>query len=142
MQLLYKNQFVEISLDQAHGIIEMAWLPAASHMADDDFKQVFTRYAELAEQYHPNFYLTYSEGGNYIILPHLQEWLAENIIPRAYQAGVTVTAIVVSKDIFAQVAAEQTLDEKNAHMLTSRFFPDREKARAWLIKLHESSKVA
>lgn len=142
MQPLYKNQFVKISLDKAHGIIEMAWLPSATHMSDDDFKQVFTRYAELVEQYHPTFYLTYSEGGTYAIMPHLQEWLAENIIPRTYQAGVAFTAIVVSEDIFAQVAAEQLLDEKNAQVLTSRFFDNREKAREWLIKLYESSKVA
>lgn len=142
MQLLYENQFIEISLDQAHGIIEMAWLPEAANMPDDVFKQVFTHYAELTEQYHPSFYLTYSKGGSYVIPPHLQAWLAENIIPRTYQAGVAFTAIVVSEDIFAQVAAEQLLDENNAHVLTSRFFSDRETAREWLIKLHESSKVA
>ncbi len=142
MELLYKNQFVKISLDKAHGIIEMVWLPAVTHMSDEDFKQVFTRYAELAEQYHPTFYLTYSEGEDYVIMPHLQEWVAENIIPRTHQAGVAFTAIVVSEDIFARVSAKQLLDEKNAQLLTSCFFSDRTKAREWLIKLHESSKVA
>jgi hypothetical protein len=71
----------------------------------------------------------------------LQEWLAENIIPRAYQAGVAFTAIVVVEDIFAQVAAEQTMDEENARMTTTRFFSNREQARKWLIKLYESRKL-
>jgi hypothetical protein len=142
MKQLYQNHLVEISLDETYGIIEMAWLPEATHMSDNDFKQVFTHYAELTEQYHPSFNLTYSKGGNYIILPHLQEWLAENIMPRTYQAGVAFRAIVVVEDILAQVAAEQTLDEANARMTTTRFFSNREQARKWLIKLYESRKLA
>jgi hypothetical protein len=133
MKQLYQNHLVEISLDETYGIIEMAWLPEATHMSDNDFKQVFTHYAELTEQYHPSFNLTYSKGGNYIILPHL---------PRTYQAGVAFRAIVVVEDILAQVAAEQTLDEANARMTTTRFFSNREQARKWLIKLYESRKLA
>jgi hypothetical protein len=71
----------------------------------------------------------------------LQEWLAENIMPRTYQAGVAFRAIVVVEDILAQVAAEQTLDEANARMTTTRFFSNREQARKWLIKLYESRKL-
>ena len=137
MKLLYQNQFVEILLDEPYGIIEMVWLPPVTHMSDNDFKQVFTTYAELTEQYHPSYYLTYNKGPAYVILPHLQEWLAENIIPRIYQAGVTVNAIVVTKDFYAQLAAEQTVEEGMAKVLTSRFFPNYEAARAWLIKLSE-----
>lgn len=51
MKHLYQDQFVEISFDEANGIIEMAWLPEAANMPDDAFKQVFTHYAELTEQY-------------------------------------------------------------------------------------------
>lgn len=141
MKQLYQNQFVEITLDESYRIIEMAWLSEAAKMPDDVFKEIFTIYAEQTEQYHPFAYLTYSKGGSYVILPHLQAWLAENIIPRAYQAGITFTALVVSEDIFAQVAAEQTLDEKNAQLLTSRFFSSRELARKWLLTLHESRKT-
>jgi hypothetical protein len=135
MKELYRNEFIEMMLDQDNSIIEMAWLPRASRLSDELFRQIFNTYAELVDVHHPSFYLTYSKGGDYIIPPHLQQWLAENVIPRTYEAGVKTTAIVISHDIFTQVAAEQVFDEKNARVLSSRFFPDYEQARQWLLKL-------
>lgn len=138
MNVLHRNDFIEISLDKANNIIEMAWLPGANFMSDDDYKAAFTKYAELAEEHHPLGLLTYSRGSAYTILPHLQEWTIENIIPRAYNAGIRYTAIVVLEDAFAQISAEQLVKEPEVQQaIQTRFFPSVEAAREWLLRMRK-----
>ncbi|MCS7020042.1 MAG: hypothetical protein RMJ87_13770 [Cytophagales bacterium] len=135
MELLYSNPYIEISIDKPNGIIEMAWLPETSYMSDEEFKAAFSKYADLVEEHHPFALITYSRGSNYAAVPELQEWVATNIVPRAYQAGVMYTAIVVVEDVFAQVAAEQLVEEPEVKQhITTHFFPSVAAAREWLMK--------
>lgn len=135
MKSLYLDKFVEIKLDETNGIMEMAWMGESSEMNDEECKKIFLRYAELAEKYHPHSLLVHSrEDASYIVMPHMQEWLDKNIIPRAYWAGVKNTAFVVSKDIFVQISVEQLLDEPHAQWLNARFFSSVEAAREWLLQ--------
>lgn len=139
MKLLYQDKFVDIILDEAHGIIEMAWLPSSAAMTDDEFKAIFLHYADLTEKYHPNSLLVHSQGKTYTVQPDMQQWLDKHIIPRAYWAGVKNVALVVSKDIFVQISVELILDEPHAQWLNSRFFSSVEAAREWLLQQYKPS---
>ncbi|MCS6968271.1 MAG: hypothetical protein RMJ44_07245 [Cytophagales bacterium] len=132
-KLLYCDPFVEILFEQPTGIIEIGWLPPSTYMCDDTCRKIFLTYAQLAERYRPWACLVYSKGSMYIIPPEVRHWVARNIFPRTYQAGVRVLAVVASDDIFTQLAVEQMLDENPFEDYHSRFFTSYEAARAWLM---------
>ncbi|MCS7020043.1 MAG: hypothetical protein RMJ87_13775 [Cytophagales bacterium] len=133
MKTVYKNKFLDIILDEANGIIEMAWKSAAADMTDEEFKAIFLHYVELTEKYHPHSLLVHSQEQSYVVMPHMQQWLDTHVIPRAYWAGVKKVALVVSKDIFVQISVEQIMDEPHAQWLQARFFSSVELAREWLL---------
>ncbi|MCS7019001.1 MAG: hypothetical protein RMJ87_00490 [Cytophagales bacterium] len=131
---LYQNTYVKILLDNVHRIIEMAWSAQAPEMEDEDFKQIFLTYAALTEQYNPMALLVHNQSVPYVVRPHLQEWLDQNITPRTIQAGLNFVAIVVvGNDILAKVASELLMQEPNTRKLQTRFFDDVAVARKWLI---------
>ncbi|MCS6968270.1 MAG: hypothetical protein RMJ44_07250 [Cytophagales bacterium] len=133
MKKLFENRFVEISLDEENAIIEMAWKEDAAYMLPEEFMEAFLKYAELVETYHPTAYLAYSkEGHGYTIPPEMQQWIAENIAPRTFKAGLTTTAIVLSNDLFVQLGAEEVFEEPETQVFQNRFFRDVEQARKWL----------
>ena len=84
--------------------------------------------------YHPKRMLVNSSDFMFTIDPELQQWTDTTIFTRYIQAGVKKIGFVVSKDLFASVSVEQTMDEIEAQAFQTAYFDNETEAKEWLIK--------
>jgi len=65
------------------------------------------------------------------IKPSHQEWITENLLPRALAAGLRVAAIVIPRDAEAMMNIDDMAKAAD-HEIDVRYFSTVEKAREWL----------
>jgi len=61
-----------------------------------------------------------------------QNWLNEVWFPKAYKEGYRTSAVVVSKDLFNEVAVKKIVNDMDEGLFTVRFFPNLDDAKDWL----------
>lgn len=61
-----------------------------------------------------------------------QKWLTEDWFARAYDEGYRTSAVVVSTNIFNEVAIKNIVNQIDDGKFTVQYFDDLEKAKAWL----------
>ncbi len=66
------------------------------------------------------------------ISPDDQKWTNEDWFPRLLEAGVKTSAVVMSKDIFNQLAVKKIGQDMTNNSYTMHFFDDLEEAKKWL----------
>lgn len=130
----YNNEVWTITYEPAHGIVHCQWKEAAADLDDERFMQEMLAYIEIVEKYQAPKLLLNLQGGNYTLIPEVQEWVANEIAPRAVKAGQNKIATLLSNDIFAQVATEQLMEEGVIATILQKYFDNAEEAKAWLIE--------
>jgi hypothetical protein len=73
-------------------------------------------------------------NGGYTIAPEVQEWVADEIAPRAIQAGQNKIATILSQNIFSQVSTQQMMEEGDIPLIQQQYFEDVETASQWLFE--------
>ena len=66
------------------------------------------------------------------ITPNDQKWTNEDWFPRLLESGIRTAAVVMSKDIFNQIAVKKIGEDMTDNSYTMHFFDDLEEAKAWL----------
>lgn len=59
-------------------------------------------------------------------------WMQTDWFPRAFSAGFRLSAVVVAKDVFRQMALKAIDNKLDKTQLNVRYFDDNEQAFAWL----------
>ena len=67
-----------------------------------------------------------------VITPDDQKWTNEDWFPRLLDSGVRTAAVVMSKDVFNQLAVKKIGEEMTDNSYTMHFFDDLEEAKKWL----------
>jgi hypothetical protein len=133
MQTVYQDDYTAVAIHQDQQLVTFFYKPErAAHMQEADFKRAMSAYGQMANFYQPSKLLVDSSQGQFVIVPNLQEWVAKEVAPLT--TSLKQMAFVLSKDIFAQVAFQQMMEEKEIadHYDAPRYFDEREKALAWL----------
>ena len=91
---LSQDKFSVISLDDATGIMTLAWTAATSNMTDNDFKKVNLAYADFAVAHAVKYLLVNVARFGHKFGPELGGWRAQEVIPRYHKAGVEKMAFV------------------------------------------------
>ena len=128
----YESLFQTIFFYEDKGLLQKTWHITTEHMPDSIFKAEVEKIAEITEKYKPTKFHDNTTNFYFPIAPKIQTWVNEQIFPRFIAAGVKKYAIIVSKEVIAQLSIEQTMDESNAHQFQVRYFDDIEKAHQWL----------
>ena len=128
---LYKSKFIEITFDRANKNIKNKWFPITEQMSDEEYKSEMLKFADLAKEYKPTYHLIHSLDFKYTITIEMQEWTNFTIFPQLIEVGVKKIAFLVSSEIVAQMAIEQTLDESNASAFQVKYFDKEVDACAW-----------
>ena len=66
------------------------------------------------------------------IAPDDQKWTNENWFPRLLASGIRTAAVVMSKDVFNQLAVKKIGEDMTDNSYTMHFFDDLEEAKSWL----------
>lgn len=128
------NQYWSISYDEANQAVICTWKSTSEDMTDDEFKIEMTSYVEVVEKYQVPKLLLNLRNGSYTVAPEVQEWVADEIAPRAIQAGQNKIATILSQNIFSQVSTQQMMEEGDIPLIQQQYFEDVETASQWLFE--------
>ncbi len=137
--IAYSSIFQEVELHQKEDILVQTWDKSTLHMTDNEYKKELHEYINVQVKYLPMYHLVNTLEFYFSTSVELQEWAQKNEYSRVpiYEDKLNLVAIVVSKDLFAQLAVEQTLDINKFNEVGQtviRYFKSKEQAWDWLIK--------
>jgi len=130
---LYKSKFVDISLSDNNLVITNDWFKTTAEMTADQYKHDMLKFAELALEHKPKYHLIKSVNFLFIITIEMQDWTNTTIFPKLINAGIKKIAFLVSSEMIAQLAIEQTLEENNASAFAVKYFDVEADAMKWLL---------
>jgi hypothetical protein len=128
----YKDHFVAIEHLPTQKALKIQWLAGSADMIEEDFRQVIAKEKEALERFKPQAILADTLEMQYGITPDEQAWHNDFLFPIFAEVGVQKLAIVVSKDIFAQVSVSQLVEENNHAKFASLYFDSEAKAAEWI----------
>jgi len=99
----------------------------------DEFKKIINEWRITIEKYKPQKQLI--DYSNYIfsITPELQQYINNQLMKPAYEAGIRKVAFLISHDLFAQVTIEKTMQKNSEEMFEIKYFDNFKKAKDWLL---------
>lgn len=130
---LFKSSFVVITLSNDKQVITNDWFLTTENMSDEQYKADMLKFAELATIHKPKYHLINSVNFLYTITIEMQEWTNKTIFPQLIEAGIKKIAFLVSSEMIAQMAIEQTLEESNAGAFKIKYFDTEKEALNWLL---------
>ncbi|GAB4403727.1 MAG: hypothetical protein OHK0053_28690 [Microscillaceae bacterium] len=129
---IYTSLFQEVHYYAPLRIVESIWQEESYRMTDEEYQTEMCNYLSAIEPYQPLGALPDTTHLRYTIHPDMQTWMNEQIFPKFSLIGLQVAAFLVSKDIFAQISIEQTMEEAGGNYFKTRYFDQRSEALAWL----------
>ncbi len=129
----YKSKYVERSLDEKKQILTSIWLETTKDMNNEEFKEEMHKLVEIIKEKNIKFILSVTKDLNFPITPELQNWVLEFIAPQFTEAKIEKQAMIIPKELIAQLSIEQTIDdvESSKHSHQSKLFSDIEEAKKW-----------
>ncbi len=129
---VYKSPYQTIRVYEDLKLLAKEWTPDTEYMSEQKFKEEVEKIAEAAEKYKVEKFHDNTTNFLFPISPALQTWVNESIFTRFIAAGLKKYALIVSKEMIAQLSIEQTMEEENASNFQVKYFDSPEKASQWL----------
>ncbi len=131
-----KNEYFSLEWYAEKSLLIYTAFPKSEEMTSEDLKAGFVAVCEFMEQNHPKFFLSDSSQQFSMIPPDVQKWIADNVYPRWYLAGLKKLAIVIPSELLANLSIQQAVDEveeiKDASAYEIRYFENLNTAQEWL----------
>lgn len=130
---IYTSKYVERFFDEENQMITSTWLTTTEHMNAEEFKEEMQQLATLIKEKEVRFILSITKDLRFPIVPELQQWVSEVIVPQFIEAKIEKQAIIIPEELIAQLSLEQTVDdvELTEHIHESKFFSGIAEAKAW-----------
>ncbi|MBX2841777.1 MAG: hypothetical protein KTR26_08390 [Flammeovirgaceae bacterium] len=129
MNILHTSKFHEVLIDTSSSLIISRWFPTTIDMRDDDYRNEMLIFRDQIKKFKPVKLLSYCRDLKYLISPDIQEWVNKEIFVGETNMKV---AVLMSEDLFSQVAIEQTLEGEKGSLFETMFFTDDKAAEEWL----------
>lgn len=128
---ILSNTYADIFYQPEADCIVLRFKAESAQMSDEHFKEVMRTYARWVEARQITKLLLDNRQLKYIVVPEMQEWITQNITPLT--GSLRYVANVVAEDIFAEVSAEQSIEEsQRVRPLETAYFRSTEEAIDWL----------
>jgi hypothetical protein len=125
---LFEEKYLTIHHDENINCIHMQWTGFA---ASQNYKNGMNTGLEKVKEKKVTKWLA-NMTDMAVITPDDQKWTNEDWFPRLLEAGIRTAAVVMSKDIFNQLAVKKIGEEMTDNSYTMHFFGDLEEAKKWL----------
>ncbi|MEN8119215.1 MAG: STAS/SEC14 domain-containing protein [Bacteroidota bacterium] len=99
----------------------------------DEFKKLINEWRATIEKYKPKKQLIDYSEYNFKITPELQQYINDNLMKPAYEAGIRKVAFLLSHDLFSQMTIEKTMQKNTGHLFEIKYFNNFQKAKDWLL---------
>ena len=129
---LYKSSFLVIEqMPEIQGI-KIKWQEASERMTNEQFKKEILGEIKAIETAKPKCIFADTLDMRFTINIVLQEWHNAEVFPVFLSVGVRKLAVLVSTDIFAQVAIQQLVEDGSDNKLITNYFETEAAALKWL----------
>lgn len=133
--VVFESEFSIFDWDEANSIFTHTFKPGSKGLTDEKFREEMAIYVESFQKYHPKRAIVDNRDLGFTISPELQEWHSKSVFPPCIEAGVERAALILTSDLFAQVAVEQLMEEEETGAFQTQYFDDLENAKAWLMEV-------
>ncbi|WP_211220162.1 sensor histidine kinase [Hugenholtzia roseola] len=132
MNVLYQDEFCQMSFDKNTGIHYHVLYLATEDMTQEQFEHMMYIWLETTLLVKATKSIVDSTNLLFPLAPKLQLWVVKEIVP---QSLIQKTAFIVPKDFIANLAIGQFIDEANENGgSVEGYFSSLEAAEAWLLK--------
>lgn len=129
---VYESPYSTIYFNEDKSLLEVV-RHTPEYIPDNAYRGEMFAWLEQIKKHHPTFQLVDYTQNLYAINASMQEWVNENLIGPAYRIGcLRKVAFILSKDLFAQVSVEQTMQEPEGKQFVKQYFDTRQDALDWL----------
>jgi len=133
MQTVYESAFMHLAYDPTTELLVATWRPASYVMQDEDYKEEMTKHLSINAQFLPKRIIANMQEFFFTVDSSLQLWTNEHYFLPSLALGVSFAAIIVSKELIAQLSIEQTMSESEGSRFISQYFDDLENAKKWIL---------
>jgi len=130
--VFYQSKYLELRHLPEIQALYVAWTFNSEFMTETEFKVEIAAEKKAFDELPIQYILANTLDFRFIIDPNLQEW--HNEFLGASFAKIQKVAIIVSADLFSQVAVEQLMDDNTTTGLQTRYFMSEQEAIDWLKK--------
>ncbi|WP_338793025.1 STAS/SEC14 domain-containing protein [Bernardetia sp. MNP-M8] len=125
---LFEEKHLTIHHDEDTNCIHMQWIGFAT---SQKYRHgMNTGLEKVKEKEVTRWLANMAEMG--AITPEDQKWTNEDWFPRLLESGIRTAAVVMSKDVFNQLAVKKIGEEMTDNNYTMHFFDNLEEAKEWL----------
>lgn len=129
---IFENQFATYIYHKESSLFEEIWHETTRNMKDEELKETMIELVKLFKTYRPTKYFCNLQNFYYTVVPEIQEWIDINVGKIAVEVGLKYKANVISKDIFAAVSVQQTMEEPNTKVIDNQYFEEESDAWKWI----------
>ncbi|OJJ18762.1 hypothetical protein BKI52_24490 [marine bacterium AO1-C] len=122
------EEFAAVNYNPQVNLVEVIW---RTHQQSSHYRQAINAAYEIILKYGANKWLSdmRNEG---VVSVEDQKWLKEEMVPKAFKAGLRRIALVVSKDVFVRFYTKN-IQKPLVETFQVRHFDDIEQAHKWLM---------
>lgn len=121
-----------ISYQQRNETLTQIWHPNSENIESSTFLEEFQDFAKMTKTYRPFKLLLDAQDLNFPILPDIQAWFNDKILPELLVGNLKYIALVISKNAHAQLSIDQMLEDIRAYNLEIESFDTYQEADQWL----------
>ena len=125
------SHYQEIGFNQEKSLLEIVW-KNTEQMEEVVYKKEVLWQLDQILKFSPRNLLINTQSFVYTIVPRVQEWANQTILPKVLATGVLKIAIIVPADLFAQISIEQQMEDNPDALNLVRYFENENSAKQWL----------
>lgn len=126
------KEFCEFKYDDENDIVFLTWKKESKNLTDQKFIDIQNAYTEVIIDNKAKNTIVDIRDFKFAIRPSVQEKIAKTYYKRSIAAGLKKVAVINSKELIAQISAEQMMEEEEAAPFITQYFDDLASAISWL----------
>lgn len=133
IRTLFQNEIVKVEFDEEQSLFKHTWNDKTAKIDNETYQSLVTLVTKhLNDLPEVHYHLVDTSEFAFIIIPELQEWVANLVFPIVEAKKGKKLAFLISKELFPQISIEQFTDENPYESFQIAYFKTEEEALEWL----------
>lgn len=134
MEKVFETEKIIVWFDKDRQLQKASWIGDNADITEKEIKEVINIEADLIAKYRPSYYIADDSKRQFIYTVDIQNWVATTLAKVCIDVGVQKFAILMPKDLIAELSTEQTAEETGKIPVEIEYFNDEVSATKWLFE--------
>ena len=130
MITIHDTEYVTVSFDEEHKIMEVKWKDA--NFTSEQYRETFEKAIEFAQNTKADFFIS-DIVKQRVVNPNDRKWFEESAIPRAAATGLIKAGIILGANPFKRYYFNHIMKKVGNVNLPFKAFKNREDAVKWFL---------